>query len=158
MSHSHFIKETLVLAITSRENGNHPFGALLVHNGSIILRSENTVVTSNDVTQHAELNLVREASIKFGKKLLKESSLYTSTEPCAMCAGAIYWAGIRKVIFGLTAQRLGELTTGSFIVESKTIFQHGTETVDIVGPIDIFEAEKVHYNFWAKERPCLRSF
>ena len=85
----------------ARAAGNHPFGAVLADaDGTVVLSAQNTVVTDSDVTGHAESNLVRLASTTLGRDL-RGYALYTSTEPCAMCAGAIYWAGISKVVFAL---------------------------------------------------------
>jgi tRNA(Arg) A34 adenosine deaminase TadA len=85
------------LARRSRTNGNHPFGALLVDaTGQVVLEAENTVVTTRDCTGHAETNLMRMASERFDPQFLRSSTLYTSTEPCAMCAGAIYWGDVRR--------------------------------------------------------------
>ena len=75
------------LARVSREQGNHPFGSLLVDaSGDVVFEAENTVVTRRDATGHAELNLVRAASMQFDVEMLRTSTLYTSTEPCAMCS------------------------------------------------------------------------
>ena len=82
------------------EHGNHPFGALLVKAGEVILTAENAVNTENDVTRHAELVLVSRASKAFTPEVLAQCTLYTSTEPCAMCLGAIPWSGVRSVICG----------------------------------------------------------
>ena len=95
------------LARRSREKGNHPFGSLLVDtSGEVVLEAENTVVTGHDVTGHAELNLVRAASMEFEVEALGRSTLYTSTEPCAMCSGAIYWSGIGRVVYALSSEQL----------------------------------------------------
>lgn len=148
MPHLDHINRTLQIALDARKNGNHPFGALLVHQGKIILEVENTVVTDRDVTQHAELRLISLASKKLERKILRECTIYSSTEPCAMCAGAIYWAGVRKVVFGLSAGDLGKMTRGSLVIESQKIFDHGNETVDVTGPINTPASAKVHENFW----------
>ena len=97
------VDETLLLraiqlARAARDGGNHPFGALLAGaDGVVALEAENTVVTGSDATGHAETNLVRLASRAHTRDELAAMSLYTSTEPCAMCAGAIYWSGIARV-------------------------------------------------------------
>ena len=86
---------TIDLAASARAAGNHPFGSLIVDaSGEATIEAENTVVTGRDVTGHAELNVVRAAGIELGEASLRGATLYTSTEPCAMCAGAIYWSGI----------------------------------------------------------------
>ena len=97
----------IALARQSREQGNHPFGSLLVDSsGRVLLEAENTVVTGRDVTGHAELNLVRDACAKFGPEFLRSCTLYTSTEPCAMCSGAIYWSGVGRVVYALGSDTL----------------------------------------------------
>ena len=94
------------VALASRRGGNHPFGAVLVASDGTILEAENSVVTTGDPTGHAELNLVRLAGSRLSRDQLAMSSLYTSTEPCAMCSGAIYWAGIGRVVYALPEQEL----------------------------------------------------
>src|SRR5712691_9120428 len=85
------LRRAIELAREAREHGNHPFGALLVDDrGNVVLEAENTVRTDKDVTAHAETNLMRMASARFEPGFLEWCTLYTSTEPCAMCAGAIY--------------------------------------------------------------------
>src|SRR5262249_18404642 len=87
------------LARRAREHGNNPFGALLVDaDGNIVLEVENTVVTDRDVTAHAELSLMRQAGARLASDSLAGCTLYASTEPCAMCAGAIYWGNVRRVV------------------------------------------------------------
>jgi tRNA(Arg) A34 adenosine deaminase TadA len=101
------LAKAIELARRSREKSNHPFGSVLVdQQGNNILEAENTVVTSHDRTGHAELNLVRAASEQFEFEFLQGCTLYASTEPCAMCAGAIYWAGIGAVVYALSRRRL----------------------------------------------------
>lgn len=148
--HKEYLEKTFNLADSARKKGNHPFGALLVHNGKVILTAENAVITSHDSTAHAELELVRQASQKFPKEILKDSILYTSTEPCAMCSGAIYWAGISHVVYGCSAEKLGEMTNGSLVIPSKDIFSRGKRPVESEGPFFEDLAVKVHEGFWQK--------
>src|SRR5689334_13378340 len=110
-----FMEICIELSRKSVRNGNHPFGAILVRENKIILESENYVVTKSDCTLHAELNLVSRACQIFDKDILEESALYTSTEPCAMCSGAIYWSGISKVIYGCSGARLGKIAGETFV-------------------------------------------
>src|SRR6188768_3163963 len=89
------------------EHGNHPFGALLADDdGVVLLSAENTVATDRDVAGHAETNLVREARRALAPEVIAAATLYSSCEPCAMCAGAIYWAGIGRVVYALDGKRL----------------------------------------------------
>ena len=83
-------------------HGNHPFAAVLVdEDGRVLLQAENTVVTDRDGTGHAETNLVRLATQRFSPEELARCTIYASTEPCAMCAGAIHWSHIGRVVYAL---------------------------------------------------------
>src|SRR4051794_24302004 len=80
-------------------NGNHPFGALLVGgDGNVLIEMENGYMPSRDATGHAERLLATKACTSHDATVLRASTLYSSAEPCAMCAGAIYWAGIGRVV------------------------------------------------------------
>src|SRR6266481_2381211 len=98
-----FLRHAITLAQRAREKGNHPFGALLVNeNHVVLLEGENTVNTEHDATGHAELNLVRAACKQFEAVTLTKCTLYSSTEPCPMCSGAIFWSGIGQVVYALS--------------------------------------------------------
>ena len=98
-----FLREAIGLSREARAAGNHPFGALLVVDGAVVLRARNTVHTDDDPTAHAETNLVADAIRRLTREQIARSVLYTSCEPCAMCVGKIYWAGIRAVVYALPA-------------------------------------------------------
>ena len=105
------LRRAFRLADLARERGNHPFGALLADaDASVLIEAENTVVSDADCTGHAEMNLVRQACRTLTHAGLATATVYTSTEPCAMCAGAMYWAGISRVVFGLRESELRALT------------------------------------------------
>ncbi len=148
MSHQLFMQQAIDLAVQARENGDHPFGALLVLEEVVCLTAVNTVNSSHDITRHAELNLVSLATQQFSPEKLANMVLYTSTEPCAMCAGAIYWAGIRQLVYGCTAESLGEMASGSFVIPCREIFGRGWEETMVVGPVMEETAVKVHHGFW----------
>ena len=141
-------------AMRAREKGNHPFGAVLAdENGVVVLEGENNVVTGMDITGHAETNLVREASKKFDQEFLAKCTLYASTEPCPMCAGAIYWSGIRKVVYGLSQDQfysgvLGGVEGSGFRLACEDVLSHGEHEVVVIGPLLEAEASKVHAGFW----------
>jgi len=104
------LRSAIALAWQARQHGNHPFGAVLVdeHN-RVVLEAENTVDTGRDVTGHAETNLVRLAAGQFSPEELRRFSLYTSTEPCGMCAGAIHWSQIGRVVYALSETDLYDM-------------------------------------------------
>ena len=149
VEHEELIRRTIELAAAARGKGNHPFGALLVLDGRILLSAENTVNTDHDITCHAELNLVSRATRQLDPAILAQATLYTSTEPCAMCAGAIYWAAIPTVVFGCPAETLGEMAGASFVIPCRDIFGFGTRQVEVIGPILPEEAAAVHVGFWS---------
>ena len=150
--HKTCLNKSFELAQQARDKGNEPFGACLVRNGEIILCAENTVHTEGDSTGHAETNLVKKAVQSFPTSVLKESILYTSTEPCAMCAGAIYWAGIPTVVFGCSNQSLCQIAGPGLSVSCREIFSKGTKEIEVIGPMMEDEAIKVHEGFW-QENP-----
>jgi tRNA(Arg) A34 adenosine deaminase TadA len=148
-----YLRLAIKVARRAREHGNHPFGALLVdENGNVILQAENTVLTERDCTGHAETNLVRQASQKFAPEALAKCTLYTSTEPCPMCAGAIYWSNIRKVVFALSAPSFYAYsgnTENQTLPSCRTILDQGG--IEVLGPALEEEAKKVHTDFWTRD-------
>ena len=148
--HEAFILKTYQLAQSAQAKGNHPFGALLVVDGKIVLTAENSVVSDNDVTRHAELNLVSNAAHTLDPSTLGRSTLYTSTEPCAMCTGAIFWAGISQIVYGCSAVTLGEIAGGAFVVPCRELLKYGRREreVSIIGPLLEDQGAEIHRNFW----------
>jgi tRNA(Arg) A34 adenosine deaminase TadA len=149
--HSAFLRESIDLSKSAVERGNEPFGAVLVKDGVVVLRAENSVFTGRDMTNHAEMNLVKLAAQHYDAAFLADCTLYSSTEPCAMCAGAIYWSGIGKVVFACSESKLGEIAGIGLAVPSRAVLQTGARTVDVVGPTDLeAAAAEVHQEFWPK--------
>lgn len=146
--HQFFIRQTIELAKQSKAAGNHPFAALLVIDGKVILKAQNTVHTDSNPTSHAETNLVQLAIRQLAAPQLTAATLYTSCEPCVMCCGAIYWSGIRKVVYGLSSEELGKITGGDLNISCREIFARAKEQVEIVGPLMLDEARKAHEGFW----------
>ena len=101
-----FLRRSLAVARRARSNGNHPFGAILMSGtGEILLEVENGYMPDRDMTGHAERLLATAASRQFDPKFLAGCTLYSSAEPCCMCAGAMYWAGIGRMVYGLSERR-----------------------------------------------------
>ena len=145
----HYLRIAFKEAVRARERGNHAFGALLVDTqGTPVLAAQNSVVTDNDVTAHAEMNLLRAASRKFAPDQLKTFTLYASAEPCPMCAGAIVWANIRRVIFGLGMEATYRLFDAdpdapALAMHAVGVFDQAPWPMEIIGPLLENEAEKV---------------
>ncbi len=151
-----FLRRAIALAQQSRQNGNHPFGAILVDaTGYVLAEAENSVVTEKDATGHAELNLVRKASQQFSAESLQHCTLYTSTEPCAMCSGAIYWGNIGRVVYALSEEGLLRLTGShpenpTFSLPCRDVFACGQRKPEVIGPLLEEEARAVHEGFWGE--------
>lgn len=99
-----FLGMALDLAAENITSGGGPFGAVIVRDGNIVSMSGNRVVEATDPTAHAEILAIRIASGKLGTHVLSDCVLYTSCEPCPMCLGAIYWAGIERVVYSATRE------------------------------------------------------
>jgi tRNA(Arg) A34 adenosine deaminase TadA len=150
-----YLRRAIALAERAKANGRHPFGALLVSpHGEVIAAAENRAVgPDSDATGHAELEAVRLASRTHSPDSLAEATLYSSAEPCAMCAGAIYWAGIGRVVYGLSETRLLVLTGGhpenpTLSLACRDVFARGQRRVEVVGPLLEDEAAAPHAGFW----------
>ncbi|MCX4723289.1 nucleoside deaminase [Streptomyces sp. NPDC090052] len=144
----------VTVARRAREAGNHPFGAVLAGpDGTILLEAENTVTTERDATGHAETNLVRLSTAAYDAAFLRTCTLYTSTEPCAMCSGAIYWSGIGRVVYALGEDQLLAMTGAdpenpTMALPCRDVFAAGQRDLPVVGPVDMDGARAVHEGFW----------
>ncbi|MBK9927815.1 MAG: nucleoside deaminase [Anaerolineales bacterium] len=148
------LRTAIEVAQSAREHGNHPFGAILVdENDQVLLQAENSVITGRDCTGHAETNLMRLASQNYSAEKLSVCTLYTSTEPCAMCAGAIYWGNVGRVVYALSEVDLYEIVGPSpdqLVLSSREVFSHSQRSVEVEGPATELNAEAraVHAGFW----------
>jgi tRNA(Arg) A34 adenosine deaminase TadA len=147
-----FLADAISLAQQARDAGDHPFGAVLVCDGQVVGRARNTVHSGHSDLNHAELKLLEVASQELGREQLSRCTLYASTEPCAMCCGALYWAGVRRVVYAFGASELAALAGGSFLFPSRQLLAHANEPVEIIGPHDMPGARAVHEGFWARSQ------
>jgi tRNA(Arg) A34 adenosine deaminase TadA len=143
-----FTRIAIQLAEQAVAHGNQPFGALLVRDGQIVLARESTKVTTQDCSRHSETSVASAASGFLSKEELSHCSLYSSTEPCPMCAGAIYWSGIGRVVFGCSNDALCRLSDDHLLISCREIFASGTRHVEVMGPVLENEAIAVHQRFW----------
>ena len=152
--HATFLRRSFEVARRAREHGNHPFGALLVGpDGAVLLECENGYLPDRDMTAHAERLLATKASRVYGPELLAGCTLYSSAEPCAMCAGAAYWAGIGRVVYALSERRLKEVTGAhpenpTLDLPCRTVFAAGQRRVEVVGPLLEDEGAALHEGVW----------
>jgi len=117
--------------------GNMPFGATLVSpEGSLLWTARNNQITRGDCTGHAELVLVREATAKLGADALRGATVYASGEPCAMCSGAMFWAGIRRVVFAASQQDIIDALGGEQLpIRSAQVYAGASPAVQVDGPL-----------------------
>ncbi|RYY48304.1 MAG: nucleoside deaminase [Comamonadaceae bacterium] len=141
------------MAQRATELGNHPFGALLVgpDNETVLLEQCNI-----DTVNHAESTLARVAASNYTPEFLWGCTLYTSVEPCCMCAGTAYWANIGRVVFGMTEHALLAATgdhagNPTMDLDARTVFARGQKPVEVIGPVaEIAEdVAQVQRAFWA---------
>lgn len=145
-----FLQRAIEYSKRSRNHGNEPFGAVLVDsNENLLLEIENTEITENDITGHAETNLARQAYRSFSSGTLEQSTIYSSCEPCPMCSGAIFWSGIGRLVYGLSKESLLELKQGAVRAHSLSCRDvlDGCD-VEVVGPALQEEAARPHEGFW----------
>jgi tRNA(Arg) A34 adenosine deaminase TadA len=117
--------------------GNMPFGATLVSPaGELLWTAQNNQLTSGDCTGHAELVLVRDAAAKLGAGALRGGTVYASGEPCAMCSGAMFWAGIRRVVFAASQDDIAASLGGDTLpIRSAQVYAGASPAVQVDGPL-----------------------
>jgi tRNA(Arg) A34 adenosine deaminase TadA len=147
------LRRAIEVSERARAHGNHPFGAILVDPaGQVVAEAENTVITDRDVTAHAETNLVRLAGARWSPDQLTVHTLYSSCEPCAMCSGAIFWAGIGRVAFALSVEGLLEFFANRpdaplHRIGSRRLLT-AADGIEVLGPALEEEAARAHAEFW----------
>ncbi|WP_333877133.1 nucleoside deaminase [Flavobacterium sp.] len=139
----YFMKKALQEAETAFEKGEIPVGAVIVIDNKVIARSHNLTEMLNDVTAHAEMQAITSAANFIGGKYLKGCTLYVTLEPCQMCAGALYWSQISKVVFGASDEQRGFQKLGTQL-HPKT---------QVVKGVLAQEAADLMVRFFASKRP-----
>jgi len=151
------LRRAFDVARRAQERGNHPFGAILVGPaGDVLLESENGYLPGRDMTAHAERLLATRACTSYSPEFLASCTMYTSAEPCAMCAGAAYWAGFGRVVYGLSESRLRQITGNhpenpTLDVPCRLVFAGGQRRVEVVGPLLEDEAAALHLAAWRRD-------
>ena len=152
------LRRAFAVARAARDGGEHPFGAILVgSNGAVLMEQGNAyTVEGQDMTAHAERVLATRASKRWRPDFLADCTLFTSAEPCAMCSGAIYWAGIGRVVFGQSEADVKNLTGNhpenpTLDLPCRTVFAAGQRQVIVKGPLLAEEASALQAGFWAAD-------
>jgi len=121
----HFMKQALKEAQKAYDQGEIPVGAVIVSEGQIIARGHNQTEMLTDVTAHAEILAITSASEYLGSKYLNKCTLYVTLEPCNMCAGAIFWSQISRVVYGAGDDKRGFMRYGREMLHPKTRIEYG---------------------------------
>ena len=154
LDHERFLRLTFALAEKSRREGNHPFAAILVGpDGEVLMEAMNAFGIEGDSTGHAERVLMTRASVAYGADFLAGCTMYANAEPCAMCAGAAYWAGIGRVVHGMSERALKALIGPhpenlTLDLPCRAVFAAGQREVAVIGPLLEEESARAHEGFW----------
>ena len=124
-THEYFMKKALMEAEMAYEKNEVPIGAVIVIGKKIIARAHNLTETLNDVTAHAEMQAFTAAADYLGGKYLKKCTLYVTLEPCNMCAGALFWSQIGRVVYGTGDDKRGFMNYGKEMLHPKTKVEYG---------------------------------
>jgi tRNA(Arg) A34 adenosine deaminase TadA len=132
--------------------GHHPFGAVLIApDGETVLMKQGNINTVN----HAESTLIRAAAEKYSSEYLWQCTMVTTVEPCAMCAGTLYWANIGRVVYGMTEDRLLSFTGNheqnpTLTLPCREVFSRGQKAIEVIGPVAEVEEDigELHTSFW----------
>ncbi len=158
LDHDRYLRMAFEIARQAGEAGEHPFGCLLVGpNGDVIIEQGNAFrAEGGDMTAHAERMIATQASKSFSPDFLATCTLYTSAEPCAMCSGALYWAGVGRIVFGQSERSLKDATGShpenpTLDLPCRAVFAAGQRAVEIIGPMLEEEAAALQTGFWKGE-------
>jgi tRNA(Arg) A34 adenosine deaminase TadA len=150
-----YLRRAFEVARASRDHGDHPFGAILVDtDGGILLEQTNGFSAhGGDMTAHAERLLATRASQAYRPAFLARCTIYSSAEPCAKCAGAMYWAGIGRLVYGQSEKALKAQTGAhdenpTLDLPCRVVFAAGQRPVEVVGPLLEDEAAVLQAGFW----------
>ena len=144
----HWMREALALAHVAQARGEVPVGALVVHAGAVIGRGGNAPIAASDPTAHAEIGALRSAGLALGNYRLPESELFVTLEPCAMCAGAILHARIRRLVFGARDPKTGACGSVIDLFAEPRLNHHTTVTGDVLAA----QCGKLLTDFFAMRR------
>lgn len=155
-----FLRRSFDVAARAREGGDHPFGSVLVGPDGEILREQGNGYSAEggDRTAHAERLLASWAARTLDLPYLQRCTLYSSAEPCAMCAGALYWAGVGRVVYGQSEKGLKEATGAhdenpTLDLPCRIVFEAGQRPTEVIGPLLEEEAARLQADYWAS-RPA----
>lgn len=135
---NHFMKIALQEAHKAFERGEVPVGAVIVTNQRVIARAHNLTEVLNDVTAHAEMQAITAAADMLGGKYLTDCTLYVTVEPCPMCAGALRWAQLSRLVYGASDPKRGYSAISPFLLHPKTKVTSGVLPSDCSDLMQLF--------------------
>lgn len=139
---NYYMKQALAEARAAEDEGEIPIGAVIVCQGRIIAKAHNMTQRLIDVTAHAEMQAITSASAGLGNKYLNECTLYVTIEPCVMCAGAIAWAQLGRLVFGATDEKRGFSKYANNLLHPKTVVSSGIMAEECAALMKSFFAKK----------------
>jgi tRNA(Arg) A34 adenosine deaminase TadA len=143
-----FMRLAIEASRKALDEGNVPFGASLVKDGVLLHVSRNNQITESDLMGHAEVVLVREVVKTKGRDMLKGATVYASGEPCAMCSGSMFWAGVARVVFGASQADIIEALGGAELpIRTASVLAGANPAVNVDGPVLREEAVAVLRRF-----------
>lgn len=144
-----YIRDAIDLARDAMDNGNTPFGSLLVLDGEVVREAENTTLTDEDISAHPEFKLARWAARELDADDRALTTMYTSTEPCPMCASAIVYAGLGRVVFSVRGSTLAERSDGVIQIPCAEVVDRGGGDTQVAGPVLEDEGMAVHEQYFS---------
>lgn len=152
LPHEQYVERAIQLAREAGERGDDPYGSLLVDpeagaDGEILMEEHNAVVSASDVTHHPELRLAERAARELSSAVCQRAIMYTSTEPCPMCAGGIRLAGLAAVVHSVSAARAADLAGHENYVASAEIYERTDAGVRSLGPVLPEDGAAIHETF-----------
>jgi tRNA(Arg) A34 adenosine deaminase TadA len=145
------VERAIELAEESVEMGNTPFGALIVVDGEIVGEGHNETRSNDDLAAHPEMTLARWAGRELDDDERARCTMYASTEPCPMCATAIHYAGLDRVVYGVSGETLDELTGGVVTIPCEEVIRRADGDTTVEGPIATEAAMALHESFYGDD-------
>jgi tRNA(Arg) A34 adenosine deaminase TadA len=149
-----YLRDAIRMSQVAKQRGNRPFGAVVIaQTGAVLAEAYCNTTETGDCTGHAETTAVRMLSPKMSRDELAKATLYSSAEPCVMCAGAIFWSGIQRVVYGIDAERLrifrgDRLEQKDAELSCRDVFKASSHPIECIGPALIEESSQIHEGFW----------
>ena len=150
-----YLRQAIELSKRARSGHNRPFGAVIISKeGQLLSEGFNNTAETGDITGHAETTAVRNLGAKYDRNTLEHATIYSSGEPCVMCAGSIFLSGVGRVVFGIDAVRLrvfrGQVATSKDVeLSCRDIFKSSPHDIECIGPALVEESTEPHIGFWS---------